>query len=84
MTEESPSSAIVPNLISSLLLISISINTLIINSLELLIKLITIQLYSKFFYHIREQPYASTDISNIKSKYICLNIITDILITTKL
>lgn len=63
MTEESPSSAIVPNLISSLFLISISIDTLIINPLKLFIKLISILLYPLPFHHIRERPYTATYIN---------------------
>lgn len=81
--EELSPSAPIPHLIFRLIFTSASTNTLIINSLELLIKLVTIQLYLQPFHYIREQSYTSTYISNIKSEYICLNRITDILKTTK-
>ena len=60
------------------------IDTLIINSLKLLIKLISSQLYLQPFHYFIENPYATINISNIKSEYLCLNRITDILKTTKL
>ena len=77
-------SAPIPHLVFYFFIISISTNTLIINPLKLLIKPISIQLYLQPFHYVRKQSYTSTHICNIKSKYINLSRIVDILITTKL
>ena len=82
--EESSPSAPIPHLIFFFIFASTSIDTLIINSLKLLIKHISSQLYLQPFHYFREPPYATAYISNIKSEYICLSRITDILKTTKL
>ena len=56
--EESSSSAPIPHLIFRLIFASISTDTLIKNPLELLIKLVSSQLYLQPFHYIRKQPYA--------------------------
>ena len=84
MQRESSPSALIPSVfIFHLTFISISANCFIINPLKLLLKAHLHPALFQVFHHIREQPYAATHISNIKSKYISLNRITDILITTK-